>query len=199
MLAAQIEQGLKPDVFASANLKLPRTLAAKGLVGFPVRFAANRLVIARPVGGAHAIERLADLARPGVKIAIGSSTVPVGEYTRTFLSRLAPPTRRAILANVRDEEPDVSGIVGKLTAGAVDAGFTYLSDVTATRGALRAIALPARLTPPIEYGAAIVTGAQHRAAAREFIAGLLHGAGREQLLAAGFLTPPTATRRLIIR
>src|SRR6188474_1272969 len=44
-LAAQIRQGVKPDVFASANTKLPDDLYAKGLVEKPVEFAANRLVI----------------------------------------------------------------------------------------------------------------------------------------------------------
>src|SRR5262249_3734201 len=38
MLAAQIEQGVKPDVFASANTKLPTTLYRKGLVDKPVVF-----------------------------------------------------------------------------------------------------------------------------------------------------------------
>ena len=50
MLAAQIEQGVKPDVFASANTKLPDMLYAKGLVSKPVTFAANKLVIAVPAG-----------------------------------------------------------------------------------------------------------------------------------------------------
>ena len=48
-----------------------------------------------------------------------------------------------ILANVRSEEAEVTGIVGKLTQGAVDAGFTYVTDVKATNGALKAIPLPA--------------------------------------------------------
>ena len=39
-LAAQIEQGIRPDVFASANAQLPATLFAKGLVLAPVVFAA---------------------------------------------------------------------------------------------------------------------------------------------------------------
>src|SRR3954469_1274859 len=47
-LAAQIQQGVKPDVFAAANTKLPDALYAKKLVGKPVVFAANRLVLAVP-------------------------------------------------------------------------------------------------------------------------------------------------------
>ena len=55
-------------------------------------------------------------------LAVGSPTVPVGEYTRTVISRLPPRLRQAVVASIRDEEPDVAGIVGKLSQGAVDAG-----------------------------------------------------------------------------
>ena len=50
-LAAQIEQGVKPDVFAAANTKLPDALYAKGLVEKPTVFAGNRLVLAVPADG----------------------------------------------------------------------------------------------------------------------------------------------------
>lgn len=188
VLAAQIEQGVKPDVFASANTKLPKLLYSKGLVGKPVTFAANRLVIAVPAGSTK-VERLADLEKPGVTLAIGSATVPIGVYTRTVLAKLGSSSAK-ILANVRSDEPDVSGIVGKLTQGAVDAGFTYVTDVTATHGKLRAIALPAGLQPVVAYGIVIVKGSAHPSQAQQFIAGLLSGPGRTDLLQAGFLPPP---------
>jgi molybdate transport system substrate-binding protein len=124
-------------------------------------------------------------------IAIGSATVPIGSYTREVLARLGPAVSAKILANVRSEEPDVNGIVGKLTKGAVDAGFTYITDVNASKGALRAIALPASLQPVVAYGIAIVKGSAHPAPAQAFISGLLSGAGRADLLQAGFLPPPS--------
>jgi molybdate transport system substrate-binding protein len=188
VLAAQIEQGIKPDVFASANTKLPDMLYAKGLVGKPVTFAANRLVIAVPANSK--INSLSDLEKPGVTIAIGSATVPIGTYTRKVLAKAGPAASAKILANVRSEEPDVSGIVGKLTEGAVDAGFTYVTDVKATNGALSAIALPASLQPVVAYGVAVVKGSPHPAQAQQFIAGLISGAGQAQLIKAGFLPPP---------
>ena len=46
---------------------------------------------------------------------------------------------------MRSNEPDVKGIVGKLTQGAVDAGFVYVTDVNAAGDALTAIELPAEL------------------------------------------------------
>lgn len=189
MLAAQIEQGVKPDVFASANTKLPQLLYAKGLVSKPVTFAANKLVLAVPAG-ASKVKSLGDVEKPGVTLAIGSATVPIGVYTRTVLAKLGPTLSAKVLANVRSDEPDVTGIVGKLTEGAVDAGFTYVTDVQATNGKLKAIILPARLQPVVAYGVAIVKGTAHPTQAQEFITGLLSGVGQADLLRAGFLAPP---------
>ncbi|HEV7807835.1 MAG TPA: molybdate ABC transporter substrate-binding protein [Solirubrobacteraceae bacterium] len=188
-LAAQIRTGARPDVFAAANTKLPDQLFAEKLVEKPRVFASNRLVLAVPADGAK-VSRLADLAKPGVRIVIGSQSVPIGAYTRKVLDRVAAPQRRAILANVRSQEPDVGGIAAKLTQGAVDAGLLYVTDVAATNGRLKAIELPAKLQPQVAYGVAIIRGAKHRAAAAEFVAGLLRGAGADALRAAGFAPPP---------
>ena len=70
--------------------------------------------------------------------------MPIGSYTRETLAKLPPAQEKAILANVRSNEPDVKGIVGKLTQGAADAGFVYVTDVNATNGKLKAIELPER-------------------------------------------------------
>ena len=51
-----------------------------------------------------------------------------------YLKTLPEAKRKQILANVRSEEPDVKGIVGKLIQRAVDAGFVYASDVRAAKG-----------------------------------------------------------------
>jgi molybdate transport system substrate-binding protein len=188
-LAAQIRQGAKPDVFAAANTKLPGELHAEGLVEAVRVFAANRLVIAVPAEE-DGITRLADLARPGVTLAIGGKDVPIGSYTRTVLEHLPASQRAAIQRNVRSEEPDVAGIVGKLTQGAVDAGFVYRSDVRGSDGALRAIDLPDSLRPQVAYGVAVVRGAEHPDQARAFVDGLLGEEGQRALREAGLDPPP---------
>jgi molybdate transport system substrate-binding protein len=190
ILAAQIEQGIKPDIFASANTKLPDELYAKGLVSKPVVFAGNKLVIAVPANSTK-VKSLSDLETPGVTIAIGSAAVPIGAYTRKVLARFGSAGSRKILSNVRSEEAEVTGIVGKLTQGAVDAGFTYVTDVRAAKGALKAIPLPASLQPAVAYGIAIVKGGEHQAQDQMFISGLINGAGKNDLLQAGFLPPPS--------
>jgi molybdate transport system substrate-binding protein len=188
-LAAQIRRGARPDVFAAANAKLPEELYAEGLVEKPVTFAGNRLVLAVPAGRAK-VGSLRDLEASDVKLAIGSESVPIGSYTRSVLAKLPEAESSAILKNVRSEEPDVAGIVGKLTQGAVDAGFVYVSDVKGAGGNLKAIDLPESLEPTVAYGAAVVKGAKHADAAKEFIDGLVEGDGRKALHAAGFLPPP---------
>ncbi len=181
-LAAQIRQGVRPDVFAAANTRLPQQLHEEGLVERPAIFATNQLVVAVPMDSR--IDAVEDLARPGVDVAIGASGVPVGDYTRELIGRLPAATRKGILRNVRSEEPDVGGIVGKLAQGAADAGFVYATDVLV--GGLRPIDLPPSLEPDVEYGVAVVTGARRPEQARRFVDGLLRGAGARMLEDAGF-------------
>ena len=186
-LAAQIRQGVKPDVYAAANTTLPEELHAEGLLSKPVEFATNEFVLAVPTGS-H-IRSIHDLTADDLKIAIGAEDVPIGSYTRETLARLPAEQERAILDNVRSNEPDVKGIVGKLTQGAVDAGFVYASDVKSAGGELRAIELPARLQPTATYGAGVVAAARQPDAAEAYIDGLLAGPCHDALLAAGFGEP----------
>lgn len=189
ILAAQIRAGARPDVYAAASAKLPSALADEGLVERPVAFARNRLVIAVPARSGQ-VRSVEDLGRGGLRLVIGAASVPIGAYTREVLGRLDPRLRERILRSVRSHEPDVSGIVGKLGAGAVDAGFVYASDVRAAKGKLRAVAIPDALEPEVVYEAAVVRGAAHPVQARAFVAGLGGEKGRKALRAAGFLPPP---------
>jgi molybdate transport system substrate-binding protein len=174
-------------VFAAANTKLPDALAQEGKLGEPVTFATNRLVLAVPADGK--VDSLRALERPGVTLVVGAEGVPVGDYTRAVLAHLGPDRSKAVLANVRSNEPDVKGIVGKLTQGAADAGFVYASDVKATNGDLRAIELPAELEPTATYGAGVVKAAKQPDAAEAFVDDLLAGGCHKALLGAGFGEP----------
>ena len=152
-LAAQIRQGAKVDAYAAANTRLPEELYAEDLLSKPVEFATNEFVLAVPKDSD--IDSVDDLTEEGTTVVIGSESVPIGEYTRETLAKLPPAQEKAILANVRSNEPDVKGIVGKLTQGAADAGFVYVTDVNATGGELKAIELPMDLEPEVTYGAGV--------------------------------------------
>jgi molybdate transport system substrate-binding protein len=187
-LAAQIRQGAPVDVYAAANTKLPDQLHADGRLDAPVKFATNEFVLAVPKGS-H-IRSVSDLTKEDTKIAIGSESVPIGSYTRETLSKLPADEENAILGNVRSNEPDVKGIVGKLTQGAADAGFVYVTDVNAAGGKLEAIRLPSDLQPRVTYGAGVVAGAKQPRLAERFVDGLTKGGCADSLKHAGFGPAP---------
>ena len=185
-LAAQIRKGARPDVFAAANTSLPDELYDESLVEQPVSFAANRLVLAVPADGSD-VSSFGDLDNAGVTIAAGSPSVPIGSYTREVLAKLSTEQAQAIERNIRSNEPDVSGVVGKVSQGAVDAGFVYITDVRASDGRLEAVDLP--VEPTVVYATAVVKGTGHRSEAQSFIDGLSGGDGAQALAEAGFEPP----------
>ena len=186
-LAAQIRQGAKADVFASADTDYPDELHREGLAGKPVVFARNQLVVVVPKGSE--IESLDQLARAGTKIVIGDPSVPVGAYTREVLGRLPAPDREAILADVRSEEPEVSSVLAKVVEGAADAGFVYVTDAKTVAGEVETVSVPPRLQPDVAYAAAVLSDSPEPALARRYLQGLLHGRGAAELREAGFLPP----------
>jgi molybdate transport system substrate-binding protein len=183
-LAAQIRQGAGVDAYAAANTSLPEELHAEGLLSEPVEFATNELVLAVPAGSP--IDSVADLTGEGTEVVVGSESVPIGAYTRRTLARLPAGQERAILAGVVSNEPDVKGIVGKLTQGAGDAGFVYATDVKATRGDLEAVELPEELGPRVTYAAGVPREAREPELGRAFVEGLASGPCAEALGQAGF-------------
>lgn len=186
-LAAQIRKGAPVDVFASANTSLPDALFEEGLVEKPETFISNQLVLAVPSDSD--IVGIGGLVREESDLVIGAEGVPVGDYTRELLDRLPSSASAAILDQVRSEEPDVKSIVGKLVAGAADAGFVYASDVNTAGEDLTAIELPADLEPIVTYGAAVVSDSENQEAAQGFIDSLKSGEAHELLLDADFLEP----------
>jgi len=187
-LAAQIRQGVTPDVYAAANTSLPDDLHKDGFVEKPTTFASNKLVVGVPPDSD--IDDVTDLEQPGTTIAIGDEDVPVGIYTREVLDALGPQAEKAILDNVASSEPDVAGIVGKITQGAVDAGFVYRSDVDAAGGKIVQVDIPESASPDVALAIARTVDAEQPELAQEFIDGVVSGEGQQVLLDSGFGPPP---------
>lgn len=188
-LAAQLRRGVPADLYAAANATLPQQLADEGTVEAPVAYARNEVVLAVPAKDPR-VTSLADLADDSsAKLAIGSPTVPIGSATRKTLGRLPAAEEEAILARVKTEEPDVKSVLAKLQRGVVDAAFVYRTDVQATKGAVRAIALPASTEPTVTYEGAVVRDSKNSDAATALIEDLRTGNCQQALRSAGFLAP----------
>jgi molybdate transport system substrate-binding protein len=187
-LAAQIRQGAEVDAYAAANTRLPEELYEDLLLSKPVEFATNEFVLAVPADSE--IVSVEDVAEPGTEVVVGSESVPIGSYTRESLAKLPPEQEQAILANVVSNEPDVKGIVGKLTQGAGDAGFVYVTDVNTTGGELEAIDLPDELEPQVTYAAGVPKEAPDEDLGQAFVDGLTEGPCADALEEAGFGAAP---------
>jgi molybdate transport system substrate-binding protein len=182
-LAAQIRQGAPADVFAAASPKLPQELHAAGLVGEPVVFAHNALVLIVPRANRAGIHAVGDLDRRGVKLVVAAEGVPAGDYTREVLAKLG---ESALVGRAVSQESDVREVLSKVALGEADAGFVYATDAKAAGTKVTALSLPARAQPRVAYEVAVVAGG-HEQAARDFVDALRGERGQRALRAAGFL------------
>ena len=201
-LATQIEQGAMADVFASADQRWMDYLRERSLVsGKTAVFAHNRLVLIVPRTNPARIAMLQDIARPGVKLVLGATAVPVGKYSREALAKLSrirgfdPSFTRGALANVVSEEETVRSVVGKVQLGEADAGMVYRSDVTPSVSRLvRAIEIPESAQVIASYPIAALAGSKQPEAARAFVDLVLSSQGQRALERRGLIPVTAGTR-----
>ena len=191
-LADRVRSGPRPDLVAAPSRTLPALYSA-GLVEKPRDFAQNDLVLVVPVHHARA-NGLKALFAPGMRVAVGSDTSPVGRSTRTVFARLSASQRTALEGNDRRHASGSAALARMVADGQADAAFVYMTEAKRWHGRLIAIDLSDRLAPRVRYGIAVVRGAPHPDAARAFVAGLGKPAGRHALTAAGFATAPFRPR-----
>lgn len=187
-LAAQIEQGAEADVFASADDRWMHYVSERGFVdGEPKVFAKNGLVFIVPKSNPGRVKGVADAARSGIKLVVGSDQAPVGAYTRLVLAKLSSDPAygadfgRRVLRNVVSQEDNVKAIVNKVALGEADAGFVYRSDVA--HGAARhltEVELPTAAQVSARYPIAALRSG-HGELANRFVAYVLSSAGQAVL------------------
>jgi molybdate transport system substrate-binding protein len=186
-LAAQIRLGAPADLFAGASPDAPQALFRAGLVEQPVTFATNKLVLAVPTANPANIQSIYDIERPGVKLLIGTPTVPIGAYTRQVLNNLGISSQ--VMPQVVSQEQNVNAISSKIALGTADAGFMYVTDALAVFDKVKVISVPAWAQPPVRYQIAIVSKSGNKTDAAAFIKRLTSTAGRKLLVANGFGVP----------
>ena len=184
-LAAQIQQGAPADVFASANTSLPSQLYAKGLCSKPVVFTRNTLVIVVPKSNPAGIKSIYSLTKPGIKLDVAASGVPVGSYTLQVLKNMN--LSASVTKNVVSQETDVREVLSKVALGEADAGFVYSTDAKTVPGQVTVIKVPAWAQPKVQYGICIVSSSGDKTDAQAFINKVIGKAGQAKMLTAGFL------------
>jgi len=192
-LRLQIEQGARPDLYASANTLHMDAIFEAGLVDQPLIFAHNQLVVIMPASNPAGVNSLADLAKPGLKLVLAGPEVPVGRYARQSLQKMSTaPTSGSdfagrVLTNLVSEEETVKAVVAKVQLDEADAGIVYSSDVTpAVAGRLKTIEIPPIFNVVADYPIAATTNSQQPVLAQTFINFVLSPSGQAMMSRHGF-------------
>jgi molybdate transport system substrate-binding protein len=183
-LATQIYQGAPADVFASAAPKNMQTVTDAGNAdGTPVTFVKNQLVIAVAKGNPKSITGLADLTKPGVKVAECAAQVPCG----------AAATKALAAANVKltpvTLEQNVKSALAKVKLGEVDAALVYRTDAKAAASAVDDVEFPESVQAINDYPIVVLKGSINKPAAQAFVTYVTSAKGMAVLTAAGFQAP----------
>lgn len=196
-LKTQVENGAYTDVFISASNSYTNTLTKEGyFVPNSVKtLTTNYVIVILPESNPANIQSLADLAKPGVKIAMEAKTVPAGTATIAVLNNLANDTysqdwMNQTLGNVVTYETSEPAVATKVALGEVDAGFVYQSTATAApSGTYQSITIPKKDNYLQTYTIGILNGSQNKAAAGWFEQYMLSSAGQNILTQYRFIAP----------
>jgi molybdate transport system substrate-binding protein len=170
----------KPDVFLAGLRAVKNQIAAGLLVGPAVAYVTNTLAIMVPKGNPAHLTDLADLARPGLRLAMpnprfegiarqieASLKKAGGEQLvdRVYKTKVADGS--TILTHVHHRQTPLF-----LMQGLVDAGVTWQSEAIFQEQVghpIQAVDIPAADNTTAIYGAAMVKGAPHPDAAKAWL------------------------------
>ncbi len=183
-LAMQINQGAPADIFASAAPANMKTVTDAGNAdGSPVTFVKNQLVIAVPKGNPKGIGSLADLAKPGVKVALCAEQVPCGAAAKKALGAAEVALTPVTL------ETDVKQALSKVKLGEVDAALVYRTDTKASSSDVDGLEFPESSGAINEYPIVLLKDAPNKTGAQAFLDYVRSEKGAAVLTAAGFQKP----------
>lgn len=182
-LATSITQGNPADVFASASPTNMDAVVKAGAATGPVTFAKNAMEIGVPTANPATITALADLAKPGTKVARCADAVPCGKLAIQIFQNAG------LTITPVDRPEDVNGVVKDITTGEVDAGIVYQTDVLANPATMKGITIPADVNASTSYPIVALTKAPNPAGAKAFTDFVLSSEGVSALTAAGFQKP----------
>ena len=183
-LAASIVSGAPADVFAAASAGSMATVTkANDTATAPVTFAKNILEIATAPGNPKHITDLADLTKPGIKVALCAKTEPCGAAAVTALAdakvKLTPVTY----------ESDVTGAQNVVEEGQVDASLIYYTNILGAGKKLTGVPFATAQAAVTAYPIAPLAHGTNSAGAQAFTAFILSSEGQKVLTAAGFQNP----------
>lgn len=182
-LAQQILQAAPADVFASASATNMQQVTDGGFATDPRTFANNVAEVAVAPSSAGKVTSLADLAKPGIKVALCQPQVPCGALAQKVL------TGAGVSVTPVTQGLDVKSTLAYVTTGAADAAIVYVTDVKAAGATVTGVEIPASQNASTAYPIATVKNTKNQPLASAFEDLVLSPAGQSVLSEAGFEKP----------
>jgi molybdate transport system substrate-binding protein len=183
-LANKLAQGAKADVFASADSAQMDTVVKADLTSSdPVNFASNTLVIVTAPGDPKQIRSFADLARPGVRVAMCQASAPCG----AGVQHIEDDT--GVHFDPASEESIGAAVLARVTDGAADAGLVYMNDAHKAGDRVDTIRFPESANAVNIYPIVALRKAAQSALAQKFVDLVTGATGQQVLSQAGFASP----------
>jgi molybdate transport system substrate-binding protein len=194
VLKTQVQNGAYADVFISASNSYTTELTKGGYFvdGSVKPLTSNYVIVILPANNPGNIQSLADLSKPGQKIARAAKTVPAGTATDAALVNLAKSTygsdwNNSVSTNTVTYETSEPAVATKVALGEVDAGFVYESTATAAKpGTYASITIPKKDNYLQTYTIGVLKGSTSKGAAADFENFMLSDAGQQILTEYGF-------------
>jgi molybdate transport system substrate-binding protein len=186
----EIKNGAPFDVFLSADINYPKTLAKDGLGEEPVKYAEGRLVLWTMNGGLDISRGLAVLGDASVKhVAVANPDhAPYGRAAKAVLmhEHLWDALRSKLVFG-----ENISQTAQFVQTGNADAGLLAMSLAVAPGMAHAGhfYEIPADEYPPLEQGAALTKAGAAKPLARAYLAFLQSEEARKILEQFGFRLP----------
>ena len=182
-LAQQVLAGAPADVFAAASRKNMDHVVASRSITDARSFASNVGQIAVTPSAAKKVTSLADLAMPGVKVALCQPEVPCGVLAQEVLRKAAVRTTPVTLGL------DVKSTLANVVSGEVDTAIVYVTDVLAAGNKVVGVPIPAAVNASTPYLIGTISASDNPLLARAFADYVLAPAGQDKLRKSGFSPP----------
>ncbi len=193
MIIARLRTARRGDLFLPGDVGYVELAEAEGLVASKTPVAVFTPVIMVPKGNPAGITRLADLARPGVRLGLGN---PEACQIGRLSARLWPKNDvdpAAVAANLVYASATVNELGVQIKTGHLDAAIVWQAVAAQYPDDAQVVPIPPAQNILSQVAVAVLTTSTHPEAAEAFVAFLTGPDGRALLAKHGYRpVPPRA-------
>ncbi|RDV84844.1 molybdate ABC transporter substrate-binding protein [Ammonifex thiophilus] len=164
-LWAQIKEGQPCDLFYSADWMYIEMAQKEGKIAEAKKFLQDELALVVAPSAKDKVKSVADLAKPGVTVAVCDPRAPVGDYSEKALKKLGLWDK--IQSNLKARPPTVNQAAIMVKEDQIDATLIFQS-VAQAYGLKPVELIGPQYTGEIIFGVGVIKGG-HEALAREFM------------------------------